>query len=163
MYRIWTDDEVDFLIYNHAGMSYDELADHLNRTVDSVKKKSNRLGLKKKNHNSGWPRQTAYEPSRREIAWVAGLLEGEGCFDEYNKGGRIRLEMTDRDVVVKAKKILGGAGGIREVPPEKDCHSTTYAITISAEGDLRYILPKILPYMGGRRSNIIRDIICGLL
>lgn len=46
----------------------------------------------------------------KEIAWIAGLLEGEGCF--LSPKGRycspiIQLIMTDKDVMIKAAKILG--------------------------------------------------------
>ena len=51
----------------------------------------------------------------KDIYWLAGLLEGEGCFfTSYQsnkpkyKYPRILLGMTDRDVIEKAAKILGG-------------------------------------------------------
>jgi len=47
-----------------------------------------------------------------EIAWLAGLLEGEGCFPLNRKASgrcdaRIQLNMTDEDVVRRAAKMLG--------------------------------------------------------
>lgn len=44
-----------------------------------------------------------------EIAWAAGLFEGEGCFNAYiRKSGKIqvqaRLTMTDQDVVERCPK-----------------------------------------------------------
>jgi hypothetical protein len=53
-------------------------------------------------------------PSDVEVAWVAGLLEGEGSFGftTGRAGGRRypRIEMvsTDRDVVVRLAEVLGG-------------------------------------------------------
>lgn len=48
-------------------------------------------------------------PTTKEIAWLAGLLEGEGCFVKHPCGNsiRIHLGMTDRDVVERAAKIWG--------------------------------------------------------
>lgn len=46
----------------------------------------------------------------RDILWLAGLLEGEGCFNlNGSKEGsaRIHLCMTDRDVVERAAVLLG--------------------------------------------------------
>lgn len=42
-----------------------------------------------------------------EIAWLAGLLEGEGCFMiQHHASPSIQLAMTDFDVVAKAAKIM---------------------------------------------------------
>lgn len=35
----------------------------------------------------------------RELAWAAGLLEGEGCFTWLNGYPTITIEMTDKDVI----------------------------------------------------------------
>ena len=44
----------------------------------------------------------------KDIAWLAGLLEGEGCFRlGKEKYPYISVACTDRDTIVKAKKILG--------------------------------------------------------
>jgi hypothetical protein len=52
--------------------------------------------------------------SSEETTWLAGLLEGEGCFcvDKVTKNGRIRhyptirLNMTDFDVVERASRAI---------------------------------------------------------
>src|SRR5882762_4958899 len=44
-----------------------------------------------------------------QLAWLAGLLEGEGCFSLANKGGHsinIQLSMTDRDTVERAAAVM---------------------------------------------------------
>lgn len=49
------------------------------------------------------------EPKLHEIAWLAGILEGEGCFSpRHGAKGTIcvKLEMTDRDVVERAAAIF---------------------------------------------------------
>lgn len=48
-----------------------------------------------------------------DIFWLAGLLEGEGCFLVRKSGGykgsiAIALQMTDKDVVERAATLLGG-------------------------------------------------------
>src|SRR6267142_4585618 len=51
-----------------------------------------------------------------EINWVAGILEGEGCFSTNGNGSIIiTLTMTDKDVVYKAASILGGNGSVIEI------------------------------------------------
>jgi hypothetical protein len=47
-----------------------------------------------------------------QVAWAAGLFEGEGCWNAYRReSGKIqmqaRLGMTDRDVVERFAQIVG--------------------------------------------------------
>jgi hypothetical protein len=42
-----------------------------------------------------------------DLNWLAGLLEGEGCFKSSGNGVSILLGMTDVDVVLRAQDILG--------------------------------------------------------
>ncbi|KKK76744.1 hypothetical protein LCGC14_2860580 [marine sediment metagenome] len=41
-----------------------------------------------------------------DIAWLTGLLEGEGCFFLYQKRPGIKLQMCDEDVVVRAAALM---------------------------------------------------------
>ena len=41
----------------------------------------------------------------KEISWLAGLWEGEGCFSSTGTGILMRLGMTDKDVVGNAEKL----------------------------------------------------------
>lgn len=41
-----------------------------------------------------------------KITYVAGLLEGEGCFTYSNNSPLIQLSMTGRDVVAKFRNIV---------------------------------------------------------
>lgn len=45
----------------------------------------------------------------KDIHWVAGILEGEGCFAKRAPGHNpvIQLCMTDADIVIRAANILG--------------------------------------------------------
>ena len=49
-------------------------------------------------------------PSHCEVAWAAGLFEGEGTFTTDNRGTSVRacLHMTDQDVVERFAAIVGG-------------------------------------------------------
>ena len=43
----------------------------------------------------------------RDIIWLAGLLEGEGCFGlQQRKYPRITLGMTDEDIVIRAATLM---------------------------------------------------------
>lgn len=67
----------------------------------------------------------------KEIYWLAGLLDGEGCFSE-TAGARlltgrgptslVQLTMTDRDTVQRAAHLLGYPGQLKLIhkkPPRK--------------------------------------------
>mgnify|MGYP001609130432 CR=1 FL=1 len=43
-----------------------------------------------------------------DIYWLAGILEGEGCFGIHNGGIFIKLLMTDQDTVTKVAILLKG-------------------------------------------------------
>lgn len=43
-----------------------------------------------------------------EIAWAAGLLEGEGSFIMSDRAITIAVNMVDRDVIERIASLLGG-------------------------------------------------------
>lgn len=43
---------------------------------------------------------------KRDIYWLAGLLEGEGCFSLTNGYPRMSVAMTDRDVILQVCLLL---------------------------------------------------------
>ena|SRR5438477_7307870 len=58
----------------------------------------------------------------KDITWLAGLLEGEGCFLIHKPIGNhiqigIALSMSDVDVVARAAKIIGWKHPLREYTP----------------------------------------------
>lgn len=93
-----------------------------------------------------------------ELAWLAGLLEGEGCFnigsDKYPVG--IALAMTDEDIV----STVAGWWNVSYNSPktQKEHHKQSYRCAIRGKSavDLMVIL---LPFMGERRSTQIQKAI----
>lgn len=94
--------------------------------------------------------------THEDRVWLAGLLEGEGTFDLHRgKYPRIRVGMTDRDVVGRAATLLGSRVrcSLRPAP---------YAATWHAEVSGRRaaaVMAEILPYMGARRSSKIAEVL----
>jgi len=91
-----------------------------------------------------------------DLVWLAGLLEGEGSFDLHRgKYPRIRLGMTDRDVVGRAATLLGGKVRLSLKPkPAKAMWHTEISGTKATE-----VMREILPYMGARRSAKIAEVL----
>ena len=95
---------------------------------------------------------------RDDLIWLAGLLEGEGTFDLHRqKYPRIRLGMTDRDVVGRAASLMGS--GIRMSIP-LDGTRTMFHTEISGARAAE-IMRTLLPQMGARRSGKIGQILGG--
>ena len=96
-----------------------------------------------------------------DIAWAAGLFEGEGCISwKQCPGGqfskRLLVTMTDKDVVAKFARIVG----IPKLIPNKD-NSTrkdgspklpAWVWRTGKESEIRRILIMLLPYFGERRA-----------
>lgn len=103
-----------------------------------------------------------------ETAWVAGLLEGEGFFGNYQyaHGGRkrachwcISCAMCDRDVLEKLCGFLG-LGRVQDPrKPQKPHHKPAWRWAIRKRKDVLEVCEAILPYMGQRRSKRIREIL----
>lgn len=95
---------------------------------------------------------------RHDFHWLAGLLEGEGCFSVSKKGKyaypKISLNMTDRDVVLRASKLL------QSTPPcrvKNKGGRDTYQTNITGSRAL-VMMRKLMPFMGTRRRARIKEI-----
>lgn len=99
--------------------------------------------------------------SETDIAWAAGLFEGEGCFYRIQYGTRVylglTLEMTDEPIVRRFIAVLrdAGVGGRSKVTSRwrgNEKHATQHAIKMSGTSAVKaYAL--IRPYLGERRTS----------
>ena len=93
------------------------------------------------------------------ISWVAGLLEGEGCFCSRGKGHNpiIQLAMTNIDILIRAAKILGCHKVIqckietRGTNPKQMYRTVLYGVKAIGWMMTLYVL------MGLRRKEQIRE------
>jgi hypothetical protein len=102
---------------------------------------------------------TGYETrldDERDVIWLAGLLEGEGTFDMHRgKYPRVRVGMTDRDVVGRAATLMGCRVTVRlhGAPAQATWHAEVSGPKAVA------VMEAILPHMGARRSGVIATIL----
>jgi hypothetical protein len=93
---------------------------------------------------------------RDDVLWLAGLLEGEGTFDLHRgRYPRVRVGMTDRDVVGRAATLIGS--GVRLTLKRKPYASTWHAEVSGPKATA--VMKAILPHMGARRSGRIAEIL----
>lgn len=94
-------------------------------------------------------------PNSEEIAWAAGLFEGEGCMAVYQtKYGakiqpQVRLAMKDADVVERFATIVG-CGHLRSVPAKGNCSPMREWYVYEAV-KVREVIGLLLPFFGDRR------------
>ena len=107
-----------------------------------------------------------------DIAWIAGLLEGEGYFgiDNRSKGRYevsktppspfIKISMVDGDIIERLSKLLDKSyfSPSRKTVTGKQ----VYTLHIGEKEKVLFVLQKILPHMGARRGERIKESISHL-
>jgi hypothetical protein len=103
-----------------------------------------------------------------ELAWVAGLLEGEGCFFpiEYRTKGygpytyaRVAVLMTDLDVLQRLQRVTG-IGHINGPTPRKDPrHKPIWHWVASKNKESITLMRAVYPLMGERRRARIDEVL----
>lgn len=94
--------------------------------------------------------------TRDDLLWLSGLLEGEGTFDAHRgKYPRIRLAMTDRDIVGRAASLMDSTIrlSLHQAPNKPTWHTEISGDRAAA------IMAAILPFMGARRSQRIAEVL----
>ena len=93
--------------------------------------------------------------ARENIAWLAGLLDGEGYFASSTGAPRIHLAMTDEDIVQRVAALTGGRIHSSYQKPNRK-----RVFRFSANGELAvYWMEAILPFMGERRAARIGELL----
>lgn len=91
---------------------------------------------------------------RVDAAWLAGLLDGEGCFDAPRGNPRVRVKMSDFDVILRAAALMEARTHRETVPGRKPL----LVAQITGEPAVR-VLRAVLPFLGARRSARATEII----
>lgn len=102
-----------------------------------------------------------FDLTETEVAWLAGLLEGEGSFldapPSSPRSPRLVVSMTDLDVIERVAKCFG-VSYVKNDRRNPDRWKTCYVVKIS--GTRAMAMMKLLyPYMGQRRRQKIDEIL----
>lgn len=98
-----------------------------------------------------------------DLAWAAGLFEGEGCVSAYvRRNGsvqmQIRLEMTDGDVVERFALIMG-CGNVSIRPPQREHWLPLHSWRVYEAEKVRDCIQRLLPFLGKRRTARAQEVL----
>jgi len=100
-----------------------------------------------------------------DVAWAAGILEGEGCFFIYDRNIRtgsknigIRCNMTDEDIILRLKDVFS-FGTIHVKSPKKPQHKVGWEWRLEKHSSIEEVINKVLPYLGKRRSSKAKELL----
>jgi hypothetical protein len=93
---------------------------------------------------------------REQLAWAAGLFEGEGCFNAHRRSDgqysvQARLAMTDEDVVRRFAAIVG-LGRVYGPISRQSGRKPTYDWASGDARDVCAVIKLLLPWLGNRRT-----------
>lgn len=91
------------------------------------------------------------------VAWVAGLLEADGCFHDCRGYPEIAVEMGDKDTVEKYASFTNNAV-TKKVRKNKPTWKPTYVTACSGQKAID-IMHLVYPHMSIRRKERIDEII----
>lgn len=96
--------------------------------------------------------------SEVQAAWLAGLLDGEGCFDSPRDNPRIRVKMSDLDVVLRAADLMDAKTYMERTPMHFDYYKPCMVAQITGDRAVA-VMRAVLPYLGSRRSGKVTELI----
>ena len=100
-----------------------------------------------------------------EIAWAAGLFEGEGYITIFHMEGhvlptiRLGITMTDRDVLEHFCRVVECGRVTGEHRFGREHHKPTFRWSIGNRKDCERILLMFLPWLGERRATKAREML----
>lgn len=91
-------------------------------------------------------------------AWIAGIIEGEGCFVWSKSGNQIQIQvnMTDEDTIRKLHEWSGV--GIVNGPYQVEDNKPYWVWRVSRLRHVPIVINNVWPYMGKRRRARIVEL-----
>lgn len=87
-----------------------------------------------------------------EIAWLAGIYEGEGsCAITSGRAIRVEIVMTDQDVMERIQRLTG-LGSVRSLPQRDEKYKRVYRWSVGSLDAVEF-LNAVMPWLGQRRAE----------
>ena len=101
--------------------------------------------------------------NREDLAWAAGLFEGEGSFTFARRGKYVsivaELGMTDEDRVKRFQEVLGIGNTTVHTKPIKTHWKTMYLWKTGSFEGVQAVISMLWPWLGPRRRNRAKEIL----
>lgn len=99
-------------------------------------------------------------PTDSEVAWAAGLFEGEGCItlSGASRSPRLKISMTDADVVLRFARIVGG-GNLAEQRFTNPKYKTQLCWYTGKKSEVIRVLNMLMHFFGERRLNRAAEVL----
>lgn len=105
-----------------------------------------------------------------DIAWIAGILEGEGHFGIWEKRSkgyaypvyRIACNMCDLDVLERLHRLVGIGHLSGPQKRQQPHHLPAWRWSLNKRADIYDLAVALLPHMGKRRGERLRQMIATL-
>lgn len=102
-----------------------------------------------------------------DVAWAAGLFEGEGNVglrsdervDRFRTRHVLKLTSTDLDVLEKFLHIVGTGTIVKHEAPKQSHHKQAWVWSCSKQLHVFYIAQLFIPHMGQRRGDALRLVV----
>lgn len=93
-----------------------------------------------------------------DLAWAAGVFEGEGYIGHNKIAPRCGLAMTDEDVVRRLHAIMG-IGSVHRADRSRRGHKPIWAWGVGGFPSTQYVLALFWPWLGQRRRLRAKEIL----
>ena len=90
--------------------------------------------------------------TRIEVAWLAGLVEGEGSFVITHRA-TLTVAMTDLDIVERLPRLTGVGNLYAYKTKAAAHHKDVYGWTVGKQRHLLAVTRSIRPWLGARRGE----------
>ena len=100
--------------------------------------------------------------NREQLAWAAGIFEGEGCFNFYPSNGsrmmQATLVSTDKDVIEAFQSVIGW-GTIYEREPQKEGWKRQWRWHVSTFEEVQALVALLWPWLKSRRQSKCKEML----
>lgn len=93
-----------------------------------------------------------------DLAWAAGLFEGEGCISHNKIAPRASISMSDEDVVRRFHRLIG-MGSVAATPRKKEGYKDLWTWTVAGYKSTQYVMALLWQWLGVRRKARTEEIL----
>jgi hypothetical protein len=102
-----------------------------------------------------------YAYQRDDVAWAAGLFEGEGCISLSNKGGpaaRLSVSMTDEDVIRRFHKVVR-VGYVYKTALRNPRYKQQWCWSAHSHEACQFVIAMLWRWLGSRRRGRAHEVL----